>query len=182
MSERRACRLVGLRDPVGGGRLGRENRHRHCVSKSERSPLSGVALVIAGFMTSSSSVGFMSTLSGSIVFIRNRSWPSIGVRRLSVQSANGQNSGAETPNEVWSMDFVMDSLANGRRLKCLTLLDDLTPECIDIAVDHGISGQYVTRILEQAARFRGYPQAIRTDGGAEVYPSSLDSVDASAWR
>ena len=46
------------------------------------------------------------------------------------------------PNEVWSMDFVMDALANGRRLKCLTIVDDFTRECLDIPVDHGISGAY----------------------------------------
>ena len=73
----------------------------------------------------------------------------------------------DAPNQVWSIDFVMDSLANGRKLKCLTIADDKTHECIDIAVDHGISGLYVTRILEQAARFRGFPRAIRTDGGPE---------------
>jgi putative transposase len=82
------------------------------------------------------------------------------------------------PNQVWSKDFIMDSLANGRRLRYLTLLDDLTHECIDIAVDQGISGQYVTRILEQPARFRGYPQAIRTDGGAGVSQPCLDGLDA----
>jgi putative transposase len=74
---------------------------------------------------------------------------------------------ASCPNEVWSMDFVMDSLANARRLKCLTVADDFTHESIDITVDHGISGGYVVRVLEQAARFRGYPRAIRTDGGPE---------------
>lgn len=74
---------------------------------------------------------------------------------------------ASCPNEVWSMDFVMDSLANARRLKCLTVADDFTHESIDIMVDHGISGGYVVRVLEQAARFRGYPRAIRTDGGPE---------------
>jgi putative transposase len=73
----------------------------------------------------------------------------------------------DAPNQVWSIDFVMDSLANGRKLKCLTIADNKTHECVDIAVDHGISGLYVTRILEQAARFRGFPQAIRTDGGPE---------------
>ncbi len=70
-------------------------------------------------------------------------------------------------NQVWSIDFVIDSLANGRKLKCLTIAEDKTHECVDIAVDHGISGLYVTRILEQAAVFRGFPQAIRTDGGPE---------------
>jgi len=73
----------------------------------------------------------------------------------------------DVPNQVWSIDFVMDSLANGRKLKCLTIADDKTHECVDIAVDHGISGLYVTRVLEQAAIFRGFPQAIRTDGGPE---------------
>jgi putative transposase len=48
-------------------------------------------------------------------------------------------------NEVWSMDFVSDSLANGRRIKCLTITDDFSHECVDIAVDHGIGGEYVTR-------------------------------------
>ena len=70
-------------------------------------------------------------------------------------------------NEVWSMDFVSDSLANGRRLKCLTVADDFSHEAIDIAVDYGISGQYVTRLLDQAAMFRGYPAAVRTDNGPE---------------
>ena len=65
------------------------------------------------------------------------------------------------------MDFVMDSLANAGRLKCLTVADDFTHESVDITVDHGISGGHVVRVLEQAARFRVYPRAIRTDGGPE---------------
>lgn len=63
-------------------------------------------------------------------------------------------------NEVWSMDFVADSLVNGRRLKLLTVADDFTHECVDIVTDHGISGHYVTRLLDQAALFRGYPKAV----------------------
>ena len=74
---------------------------------------------------------------------------------------------AQTVNEVWSMDFVSDSLSNGRRIKCLTVADDFSHECVDIAVDYGISGQYVTRLLDQAAIFRGYPLAVRTDNGPE---------------
>jgi len=74
---------------------------------------------------------------------------------------------ATRTNEVWSMDFVSDSLANARRIKCLTVADDFSHECVDIAVDHGISGEYVTRVLDRAARFRGYPSAVRTDNGPE---------------
>ncbi len=74
---------------------------------------------------------------------------------------------ARCPNEVWSMDFVSDSLSTGRRIKCLTVADDFSHECVSIAVDWGISGQYVTRLLDQAAIFRGYPLAVRTDNGPE---------------
>ena len=74
---------------------------------------------------------------------------------------------ATSPNEVLSMDFVFDQLANSRRIKCLTVVDDFTRECVDIAVDHGISGAYVVRVLDQIACFRGYPTAVRTDNGPE---------------
>jgi len=77
-------------------------------------------------------------------------------------------------NEVWSMDFVMDSLANGRRLKVLTVVDDCTKEAVDLVADFGISGHYVTRILDQVARFRGYPKAVRTDQGPEFTGKALD--------
>ena len=70
-------------------------------------------------------------------------------------------------NDTWSTDFVMDALASGRRIKCLTVVDDFSRECVDIAIDYGMGGQYVTRVLDQVAQFRGYPRAIRTDQGPE---------------
>lgn len=79
-----------------------------------------------------------------------------------------------SPNEVWSMDFVSDALASGRRVKALTIVDDFTKESIDIALEHGISGQQVTRILDQAIYFRGAPKAIRTDQGPEFTGKALD--------
>jgi putative transposase len=78
------------------------------------------------------------------------------------------------PNEVWSIDFVMDALANGRRIKCLTIVDDFTRECLDIAVDYGISGGYVTHVLDQIGQFRGLPGAIRTDQGPEFTSRAMD--------
>ena len=70
-------------------------------------------------------------------------------------------------NDTWSADFVMDALANGRRIKCLTVVDDFSRECVDIAVDYGIGGEYVTRVLDRVGQFRGYPRCIRTDQGPE---------------
>lgn len=78
------------------------------------------------------------------------------------------------PSEVWSIDFVMDALEHGRRLKCLTIVDDFTKEAIDIVVDHGISGHYVARVLEQAGHFRELPRVIRTDQGPEFTSKALD--------
>jgi putative transposase len=70
-------------------------------------------------------------------------------------------------NQTWSMDFVSDSLDSGRRIKCLVVADDYSHECVQIAADFGMGAQYVTRMLDEAARFRGYPQAVRTDNGPE---------------
>jgi putative transposase len=78
------------------------------------------------------------------------------------------------PNEVWSMDFVMDRLDDGRRLKALTIVDDFTKESVEIALDHGMSSHYVVRILEDIVRFRGRPGAIRTDQGPEFTARALD--------
>ncbi len=80
----------------------------------------------------------------------------------------------EAPNQTWSMDFVMDSLECGRRIKCLTIVDDFTKECLDIPVANGISGDQVARTLDAIAAFRGYPQAVRTDQGPEFTSKALD--------
>jgi putative transposase len=74
---------------------------------------------------------------------------------------------AEAINDTWSMDFVSDSLASGRRIKCITVIDDYSRESVQIGVDFGIDAGYVTRLLDQAAKFRGYPKAIRSDNGPE---------------
>jgi putative transposase len=70
-------------------------------------------------------------------------------------------------NEVWSMDFVFDRTAEGRVLKCLTIVDDATHESVLIEVERAISGQRLTRILDRLAHTRGLPQVIRTDNGKE---------------
>ncbi|TDM05092.1 MAG: hypothetical protein C4K60_20060 [Ideonella sp. MAG2] len=91
---------------------------------------------------------------------------------------------ARSINEVWSMDFVSDSLANGRRIKCLTVADDFSHECIEIAVDYGISGLYVTRLLDKAACFRGYPAVVRTDNvlNASVVSTKGNSIAYRSGR
>ena len=80
----------------------------------------------------------------------------------------------KAPNLTWSMDFVMDALATGRRIKCLTCVDDFTKECLTVTIALGISGVQVTRILDSIALFRGYPVTIRTDQGPEFTCRALE--------
>jgi transposase InsO family protein len=71
------------------------------------------------------------------------------------------------PNEVWSADFVFDRTAEGRVLKCLTIVDDATTEAVATVPARALGGLAVTRILDRLAIDRGLPTALRTDNGPE---------------
>ena len=70
-------------------------------------------------------------------------------------------------NEVWSADFVFDRTAEGRVLKCLTIVDDATTEAVAVVAARALGGLPLTRILDQLAIDRGLPKALRTDNGPE---------------
>jgi putative transposase len=71
------------------------------------------------------------------------------------------------PNEVWSADFVFDRTADGRVLKCLTIVDDATTEAVAIVPARALGGLPVTRALDRLAIVRGLPQVLRTDNALE---------------
>lgn len=73
----------------------------------------------------------------------------------------------EAANQIWSMDFVFDRTAEGRVIKCLTVVDDATHEAVAVVPERAIGGHALTRILDRLAVQRGLPQAIRTDNGKE---------------
>ena len=75
---------------------------------------------------------------------------------------------ATAPNEIWSMDFVSDSLFDGRRLRALTLLDVFTREALAIEADEGISGEKVVAILDAVLATRAAPQRIRVDKRSRI--------------
>ena len=78
------------------------------------------------------------------------------------------------PNVSWSMDFVADGLIGGRRLRCLTIVDDCTRECLAIEVDTSITGLRVQAVLERLADTRGLPMSITVDNGPEFDGQVLD--------
>ena len=71
------------------------------------------------------------------------------------------------PNEVWSADFVFDRTAEGRAVKCLTIVDDATTEAVAIVPARALGGVPVTRALDHLADERGLPRILRTDNGPE---------------
>ena len=79
------------------------------------------------------------------------------------------------PNDRWSMDFVSDTTATGRKLRIFTLIDEVTRECIAIEVDTSITGQQVSRYLNKAILFRGRPKEILTDNGPEFTSNALNA-------
>jgi len=78
-------------------------------------------------------------------------------------------------NLSWSMDFVSDGLADGRRLRCLTVVDDCTRECLAIEVDTSITGTRVKQVMNRLAEARGLPQSITVDNGPEFQGQVLDA-------
>jgi len=77
-------------------------------------------------------------------------------------------------NVSWSMDFVADGLIGGRRLRCLTIVDDCTRECLAIEVDTSLPGLRVKTVLDRLADTRGLPQSITVDNGPEFDGKVLD--------
>jgi putative transposase len=58
------------------------------------------------------------------------------------------------PNQRWSMDFTLDTLASGRRFRTFNVVDDFTRECLAIEVDTSIGGTRVARVLERLLALR----------------------------
>ena len=71
------------------------------------------------------------------------------------------------PNQRWSLDFVSDTLMDGRRFRILTVVDDFTRECLALVADNSLSGLRVGRELDAVIARRGKPQTIVSDNGTE---------------
>lgn len=72
------------------------------------------------------------------------------------------------PNARWSLDFVHDQMANGRRFRVLNITDDVTHECLGAIPDTSISGHRVARELTAIVAMRGKPGMIVSDNGTEL--------------
>lgn len=80
----------------------------------------------------------------------------------------------EAANEQWSMDFMSDSLADGRGLRILNVVDDATREALAIEVDTSLPGPRVVRVLDRLVAHRHGPRRIVLDNGPEFTSRAVD--------
>ncbi|CAG2407732.1 integrase catalytic subunit [Burkholderia sola] len=76
-------------------------------------------------------------------------------------------------NQVWSMDFMHDQLADGRSIRLFNVIDDFNREALGIEIDFSLPSERVIRALRQIIRWRGRPKAIRCDNGPEYLSAAI---------
>jgi putative transposase len=81
----------------------------------------------------------------------------------------------QAPNERWTMDFMSDALADGRRFRVLTVLDSHTRECLAIEVGTHLRAPDVTTVLDDVIERRGAPELITCDNGTEFTSNHMDA-------
>lgn len=102
-----------------------------------------------------------------------RLWRAAGLalprRRGRRRAASGQRRApvARRPNAVWATDIVHDRCASGAVIRCLTVVDEYTRECLAAEVADRISSATVVRCLAALAARHGPPRYVRMDNGPE---------------
>ena len=81
----------------------------------------------------------------------------------------------EKINQVWSIDFMSDSLWDGKRYRLLNIIDDYNREVLGIEAEISMPAQRVIRVLDSIIFSRGTPEMIRVDNGPEFISEKLDN-------
>jgi putative transposase len=168
MSQRRACRLIGL-DRTSC-------RYRSCRGddRAARERLRAIAAERRRF--GYRRLGWMLAREGIVMNLK-KLYRLYREERLAVRRRRGRRRaiGTRAPLAVpiaadqrWSLDFVADQLTNGRRFRILAVVDDFTRECLALVPDTSLPGQRVVRELDRLIATRARPAAIVSDNGTEL--------------
>jgi putative transposase len=172
-SQRRACGLVGLHPKTyryastrpDDGEL--RTRLRELASQRRRFGYRRLGLLLAR---------------EGIRLNRKKLYRLYREERLAVRKRGGRKRalGTRAPmalpqgqNLRWSLDFVADALAHGRRFRILTVVDDFTRECLGLVVDTSLTGHRVVRELDRIAELRCYPRMLVSDNGTELTSNAI---------
>ena len=176
LSERRACRAVGAA----------RSSQRYLSTKAPQAPLRSRIRELAA---SRVRAGYRQIH----VLLRREGWGVNHKRTYRLYSEEGltlkprrprRHRSASTrlareaptaPNEQWAMDFMHDTLSDGRSIRVLTAIDLYSRECLALVASKKFSGGSVAEFLTTVASQRGkFPQKIRVDNGTEFTSRSLD--------
>ena len=174
LSQRRACGLIGItrrgfRHPPAEDR-NRELRQRLRALAEERRrwgcPLLYRVLRREGFAVNHKRVERLYREEGLSLRRRRRR------KRLSYGRVVREQPRAL--NDAWALDFVHDSLFDGRHFRALTVIDEWSRECLAIEVDLSLTGERVIRVLERLCDTRGVPAVLQSDNGPEFRSWVMD--------
>ena len=172
-SQRRACRLVGLHPKT----------YRYASTRSDDGVLRTKLRELAsqrrrfGYRR----LGLLLARQG-IKLNHKKLYRLYREERLTVRRRGGRKRalGTRAPMTIpqgqnlrWSIDFVADTLAAGRRFRILTMVDDFTRECLGLVVDTSLTGLRVARELDRVAELRGYPCMLVSDNGTELTSNAI---------
>jgi putative transposase len=174
LSQRRSCRLVSVW----------RTTHRYCAKRGDEEPLRTRLRALAARYPRHGSPRLCDKLRQDGVLINHKKLERIYreerlmVKRRRRKSAAQARVPAPVPvqlNERWSIDFMSDATASGRKLRLFNAVDDFSREAIAMECDTSITALQVARILDRAAAERGaYPTAIVCDNGPEFASRELD--------
>jgi putative transposase len=177
MSERHACRLVGLARSTNRYRARKAERDaalrtrlKELAAKRMRFGYRRLTAMLAREGMAANHKRVYRLYREEALAMRIR------VRRRIRWRGPVTNPAASRPNERWSMDFVSDCVSTGRVIRLLTIVDDCTRECPAIEVDTSLGGLRVRRVLDRIASERGLPEAVVLDNGPEFRGRAL-----AAW-
>lgn len=185
LSERRACRLVGIGRSTlryrSQPRPEEESLRRRLRELAAVRPRFGyrrlhVLLRREGVIVNHKRIERLYREEGLAVRRRNR-------KRVA-RDGRGRAAAPARPNQQWGVDFISDALAWGRRIRLFTVVDVFTREALAIEVDTSLPGGRVVRVLERLVLERGAPDEIVLDNGPELTGKAVDqwAYERGVWR
>ena len=174
VSERRACRVVGIARSTKRRPSGRTEEIELVAAihrLSERFPRFGYRKIFHRLQMAGCRVG-----RERVRLLRRREGlrvPRRGPKRRRRGVSTTDPTRALYPNHVWSYDFVADQTIDGRTLRFLTVIDEYTRQALWIECARHLTSVDGVRVLEQLVEFHGNPTIVKSDNGSEFVAAKV---------
>jgi putative transposase len=174
LSQRRACSLIGVArravryEPTRPDDVGLRVRLRELAGERRRFGYRRLGYLLAreGLVPNHKKLLRIYREEGLKVRRRGGRKRALGTRAPTMMMPQG-------PNQRWSLDFVSDAFACGRRFRILCVVDDFTRECLALVADTSLSGLRVARELDRVLAALGKPLTVVSDNGTELTSTSI---------